>query len=142
MEAARLRADGVPIPSTDGEAVLRIDMLALSLLEEDWGSIDDAQQALRAALTDPLSAGAVRVLGSFLRAGLATPGDIPTPHQALATVECSLIDGLDLCASALVQAFPPVRAEGNAEADGASTGAAGTTAPPSAGAAPTTSGGG
>lgn len=143
-DAARLRADGVPVPTTDeaGTAVLRYHLLALSVIEEDMGTVTEAYERLRLAEQQQMSAPIATVLGTFLRAGLAEPGRIPTAAEALARVELDPRDAVAACLDALAQAFPPAsRAEGNGQAAGESTGAAGTTPPQSDGAAQTVSSG-
>ena len=143
VESLRLRLTGVQVPVTGGEALLRFDLLGLSILEEDFGSIDAAYQAFHAVRRDEKrEEQSSNVIGSFLRAGMATLDRIPSAREALAIVECHPDIALDLIAEALVQAFPPPDADtGKAEADESSTGRPSITPPPSAGDDPTPSSG-
>lgn len=149
-DARRLRAEGVPVPTAEGEGVLRFSLLGLSVLEEDFGTVNKAWQRLSAAVVSDgdglmlnLDASPMATVARFLRAGLAVPGNIPSADEAAVMVEMTPIDAWLACREALMAAFP--EPEGKAAADvtrtSRSTGRGSTTPPRSAGDVPTTSSG-
>lgn len=150
VDARRLRAEGVSIPTAEGEGVLRYSLLGLSVLEEDFGSVTRAWQALNECATADeagLVLDGVRpmiTLARFVRAGLASPGRIPTMAQAADMVEMLPADLWLACREALLLAFPEPdsgKAGRTETATSPSTGQGSTTLPPSDGAEPTTSSG-
>lgn len=152
VDARRLRAEGVSIPTAEGEGVLRFSLLGLSVLEEDFGTVNKAWAALQGAVAPDgdglalnLDAAPMVTLARFLRAGLATPTWVPTAPEAAELVELAPIDVWLVCREAMTRAFPAPDDSGKAEAGVAttsrSTGPGSTTPPPSAGDAPMPSSG-
>lgn len=152
VDARRLRAEGVSIPTAEGEGVLRFSLLGLSVLEEDFGTVNKAWSALQGAVVPDgdglalnLDAAPMATLARFLRAGLAAPGRVLSADDAAELVEMAPMDAWMACQRALLGAFPAPDDSGKAGADvtttSRSTGPGSTTPPPSAGAAPTPSSG-
>ena len=145
VDAVRLRAEPVKIPVEGGEGDLRFSLLALSILEADFGSLGVALGSLHVARNgtdeERLGVKMATIAGRFLRAGFSTPEREWTLAEALAAVECGPADALDLCQIAIGRAFPKPDGPGNGEAAAGSTGGPSTTPPPSDGAAATVSSG-
>lgn len=145
-DAERLAARGVPVMLAEGEARLRFDFTSLQLLEEHYGSLGRAAEALVEMLGTqlPTSANAekglmstkvVAHLGVFLQAGLE---EHPEPSAALALLPVDnmrqvLLETATQCVAAWNQAFPRPSAEGNPTPP---TGTSGSPGPTSGGSAP------
>lgn len=136
MSTARLRADGVKVPIEGGEAVLRFSLFSLSLLEDEFGTIKAAWNKFVPVVNEGTEVdGYTAVIGSFLAAGMSTPGDVVSRDDALHAPTCDVHTLIDLVVEAVNQAFPdPGKAEADDKTKG-STGKGSTTRSPSAGTA-------
>ena len=139
-DSTRILALGVPLRTAEGEELtLRFSLLALKRLEDDFGSILAAEEALN-LLGSPerFAKPAIGPLGLFLAAGTGLQ-----PDQALSTLDGTYDALVAAVFDAWSQAWAPAGAEGKAGAGTEpSPGLGSTTAPPSNGAVPTPTSGG
>lgn len=123
-DSDRLLAAGVPLRlAGGGEARLRLTFRSLKMLEDHFGSINAAAEALdagrKAAWTD-LSGPVLEPLGWFLAAALQHDG--VQPEQALelldpTTMRASIVEAYGAFDRAWEEAFPPPDPQGSDDID-------------------------
>lgn len=147
-ESDRILAAGVPLTLAGGRAVtLRYTMRSLKVLEDHFGSLNEAVDQLNATRLGengepPTNRKYISTTVPFLAAGLAHEG-----ITATALYDDDLLDLHEMktgyftaISEALDQAFPTPASPGKDEAAKESSGDGSTTPPPGSGAATTSSG--